>query len=86
LLFGREERGTLRLEENIWETEGALSEVEVTALVEPFSEQEIKAALDDMNANSAPGPDGLPVEFYKCFWDQIREHVLEMFDKFYKGG
>jgi hypothetical protein len=54
--------------------------------VEPFSEQEIKAALDDMNANSAPGPDGLPVEFYKCFWDQIREHVLEMFDKFYKGG
>jgi hypothetical protein len=54
-------------------------------LVEPFSKQEIKAALDDMNTNSAPDPDGLPTEFYKSFWDQIKESVLEMFDRFYKG-
>jgi hypothetical protein len=85
ILFGTEERETLRLEEKIWEIEGALSWAEAITLVEPFSEQEIKAALDDMNTNSAPDPDGLPTEFYKSFWDQIKESVLEMFDRFYKG-
>jgi hypothetical protein len=64
-LFGREERGELRLERNFWESEGSLSEA--TILVEPFTEKEIKNALDDMNTSSTHGPDGLPVEFYKCF-------------------
>jgi hypothetical protein len=85
MLFGIEERGALRLEEKFWETEGSLLEAEAASLVEPFSEQEIKTTLDDMNTNSAPSPNGLPTEFYKCFWNQIRWHVLEMFEKFYKG-
>jgi hypothetical protein len=38
-----------------------------------------------MNISSAPGPDGLPVEFYKCFWEQVRSPVLEMFGKSYNG-
>jgi hypothetical protein len=25
------------------------------------------------------------VKFYKCFWDQAREPVLEMFEKLYNG-
>jgi hypothetical protein len=62
-----------------------LSESEVESLIKPFSEQEIKAALDDMKTNSAPDLDGLPAEFCKCFWNQVREHVLEMFNKFYVG-
>jgi hypothetical protein len=55
----------LRLDRDFWETEGSLSEA--ATLVEPFGEKEIKDALEDMNTNSAPGPDGLPVKFYKCF-------------------
>jgi hypothetical protein len=66
-LFGREERGELRLERNFWESEGSLSVAEAATLVEPFNEKEIKSALDDMNTSSASGLDGLPVEFYKCF-------------------
>jgi hypothetical protein len=38
-----------------------------------------------MNTSSAPGPDGLSVEFYKCFWEQVRISVLEMFRKLYNG-
>jgi hypothetical protein len=68
-LFGREERGGLRLEENFWGGEGELPGLEAENLVKTFSEQEIKAALDNMKTNSAPGPDGLPVKFYKCFWN-----------------
>jgi hypothetical protein len=62
-----EERGELRLERNFWESKGSLSAAEAVSLVEPFSKNEIKNAFDDMNTSPAPGPDGLPMEFYKCF-------------------
>jgi hypothetical protein len=36
-----------------------------------------------MKTNSDPSPDGLPTKFYKCFWNQVRELVMEIFNKFY---
>jgi hypothetical protein len=36
MMFGREERGTLRLEENFWEIEVSLSEIEAASLIEPL--------------------------------------------------
>jgi hypothetical protein len=47
-LFGREEIGGLKLEENFWEGEGTLAGQEAEDLIKSFSEQEIKIALDDM--------------------------------------
>jgi hypothetical protein len=38
-----------------------------------------------MDANSAPGTDGLPVGFYKEFWHNIKYLMLEMFTEFYRG-
>ena len=29
-----------------------------------------------MNADKTPSTDGLPVEFYKAFWDDISTHLL----------
>jgi hypothetical protein len=84
-LFEREERGDLRLNRNLWETKGSLSEEDAVSLVVPFTEKEIKEALDDMNTSSALGTNGLPVEFYKSFWEQVRAPVLEMFGKLYSG-
>jgi hypothetical protein len=66
-LFGREERGRLRLNRDFWDVEGSLSADEATTLIKPFTKKEIKDALDDMKSNTAPRPDGLPVELYKCF-------------------
>lgn len=40
---------------------------------------EIKKALLDMDTNSAPGPNGLPVGFYREFWHEIKDIFLEMF-------
>jgi hypothetical protein len=67
-LFGREERGILRLERNFWDSEGSVSKAEDATLIE-LTEREMKNALDQMNTNSAPGLDGLLMEFYKCFWE-----------------
>jgi hypothetical protein len=36
-------------------------------LTAPFSENEIKVAIFQIEHNKAPGPDGFPVEFYQKF-------------------
>jgi hypothetical protein len=84
-LFGKEERGQIRLREDLWVGQGCLNDLEAVSLVEQFSEKEIKESLDEMKVNSAPGPDGFTVGFFKSFWEQVKGSILEMFDKFYRG-
>ena len=38
-----------------------------------------------MNSASAPGPDGLPVAFFKTFWPTIKHEVMALFEEFYSG-
>jgi hypothetical protein len=83
-LFGKKDRGAIRLVKDFLETSGYLSDEEAVGLVESFSEKEIKATLDEMKIRSAPGLDWLPIEFYKCFWEQIKDPGLEMFEKFHR--
>ncbi|KAL6491421.1 hypothetical protein MHYP_G00017660 [Metynnis hypsauchen] len=40
-------------------------------LERPLDEPELHAALQSMKVGTAPGIDGLPVEFYKAFWAEI---------------
>ena len=35
--------------------------------------QECKMAVDNMKNNKSPGQDGIPVEFYKVFWNDIKD-------------
>ena len=44
-------------------------------LLKPFVEKEVKHALKQMDANTVPGPDGLPPLFYKQFWGKIGKRV-----------
>jgi hypothetical protein len=37
-----------------------------------------------MDVNASPGPDGLPVGFYREFWQEIKLIVLEMFQDLYR--
>ena len=32
-----------------------------------------------MSNNKSPGPDGIPCEFYKYFWNEIGDHVYNSF-------
>ena len=39
-----------------------------------------------MKPNKAPGHDGLPSEFYKTFWDSIKDILVSSYNKsFIKG-
>ena len=41
--------------------------------------EEVKKAVSSMSNNKSPGPDGIPCEFYKHFWNEIGDHVYNSF-------
>ena len=47
-------------------------------LNENFTEKEIYNSLKDMSEDSAPGKDGLPMEFYRTFWYLIKEDFTKL--------
>ena len=51
-----------------------------------LSINEIKNSVDALANNKAPGPDGLPAEFYKFFWDDIGHLVAETFFDAFDNG
>ena len=56
---------------------------EVESLELPFSKEEIRFALMEMNGDKAPSPDGFTVAFWQTCWDFVKEEILELFKEFY---
>ena len=48
--------------------------------------EEISEALKEMPRNKAPGPDGIPADFYKVFWIKIKGLIHEVFSKCRENG
>ena len=48
--------------------------------------EELEFALKEMKSNSAPGPDGFPTLFFKEFWDQSKEILMDMLNTLHRGG
>jgi len=62
-----------------------VSEEENEVLVAPFSEEEVKMAIFDMEHNKALGPDGFPTEFDQFFWDVVKQDFMSLFYEFRMG-
>jgi hypothetical protein len=62
-----------------------VSKAENDILTAPFSEEEVKVAIFQMEHNTAQGQDGFPVEFYKKFWDIIKGDLMTMFQELHSG-
>jgi len=54
----------------------ALTEVDLVKCEGYISESECLAALKKLKNSKTPGIDGIPAEFYKLFWNDIKEIVL----------
>ena len=54
-------------------------------LILPFSEDEVIAAVRGLNSEAAPGPDDIPVFFYKDCWDTVRHEVMAALEDFKVG-
>ena len=47
---------------------------------------DLEEAIKAMNNNKTSGEDGLPVDFYKCFWTKLRTAFLDMVLAVYEKG
>ena len=50
-----------------------------------INENECKKALLELKNNKTPGCDGLPVEFYKFFWNKVKCLILDSFHWSFKN-
>lgn len=48
--------------------------------------EELDMIIQKAPLNKSPGPDGLPFEFYRTFWQDINKLVLEVFKDCIKKG
>lgn len=60
-----------------------LPRIEANDLDAPFTEPEIKKAIDELPAEKAPGPDGFTGSFYKTCWTVIKHDVVSAFNSVY---
>ena len=51
-------------------------------LVQPFIEEEVRAAIKRLNGVGSPEPDSILVFFYRDFWDLVRLDVLATLEEF----
>jgi len=56
------------------------------ALIQNFSHEEVKRALESIGDLKAPGPDGMPALFYKRFWDTVGDQVSQEVLNVLNGG
>lgn len=56
-----------------------ISEDERTALDSALTTEDLSEAIGDINSVKSPGPDGLPVEFYKTFKRKLVRPLLDMY-------
>ena len=60
-----------------------ISELDAINLEQPFSEEEVFAALREMNGDKAPGPNGFTTAFWQFCWETIKADILKMFRDFH---
>lgn len=84
-LFGKEDRGAIELNPDIWKDRGKLTENDRQILEATFTMEEVEKTVQKMKPNTAPGPDGFPVGFYKEFWEQVKYPLKEMMDRPFDG-
>lgn len=52
----------------------------------PLSLEKLKTSIQSMQSNKAPGPDRLPIEFFKKFMDKLSPLLLLMFKESLEKG
>jgi hypothetical protein len=75
-LMGTEDPQLLSLVSNLWDDRFRVSNAENVAFALTFSPQEVDEVLAQTKLDTAPGPDGFPVAFFKAFWPMLKPLIL----------
>jgi len=78
-LFGPGETSLFSLDETQTTDIPQVSNLENEFLTTPFTEEEVRIAIFQMEHNKAPRPDGFPLEFYQVFWALIKNDLMALF-------
>lgn len=63
-----------------------ISEEDNLALVEAFSAEEVKRAIDACNSSKSPGPNGFNFGFFKRFWGMLKDDIMRLLEEFHQHG
>jgi hypothetical protein len=83
--MGTEEPQFLTLVEELWAEDQHVAPKETVNMAITFTEQDLDEVLAQTKTETAPGPDGLPVAFFKSFWNLVRPLVLGILNDFTLG-
>jgi hypothetical protein len=84
-LFGPQQLSHTRMREGSWSKAKCLNDADRADLDKPFTEEEIKEVIDQMEKNKAAGPDGFPIEFYQSCWEIIKQDLMQIFIDFHQN-
>jgi hypothetical protein len=84
-LMGASEPRCCRLGLEMWNSAPRASAEENEGLLRTLSENELERIVKDMKSDTAPGPDGFPVVFFKKFWPLVKLGVLHIVNDFILG-
>ena len=65
--------------------EKELDDTEKESCEGPMTIKETTRAVSEMNNNKSPGPDGLPIEFYKQFWEILKQPLTDLYNYNYEN-
>ena len=82
-LFGPPIDYYIQLDSDMWEDISKVGENDNQLLCKPFSEDEIKNALWQMEKNKASSPDKIPIEFCQHCWAIVKKDIVQLFDDFF---
>ena len=63
-----------------------IDDSEASILEALFSEEEVRAALLDLNGYEASGPDGFTKVFWQENWDVVKVEIMNLFREFHDKG
>jgi hypothetical protein len=84
-LMGAEEPKLIGIRTGMWPPEQMVSPHENDELMRTFTVEELDFVLHETKTDIVPGPDGLPILFYKKFWPLLKKEVLEILNGFALG-
>jgi hypothetical protein len=84
-LFGPTKPSSFSLDESRVDDIVQVSVQENEILVKPFTVDEVRGAVFQMEHNKAPGQDGFPAEFYQACWEIIKDDLMALFREFHTG-